>query len=89
MAGELDRSGQLLYLCWIHYIIEEVELLLVLVFVRCCRQLLIYSVRYSNSFAQVAMTTKLQQVEERLGSYDQQTVEFLSDHFSQRTVSLK
>ena len=53
------------------------------------RQLLIYSVRYSNSFAKAAMATKMKQLEEMLNSSSDEHIRtFLLCHFSQRTVSL-
>lgn len=57
------------------------------IFFSCHRQLLLYSARYSSSFAKVAMTARLEELEKKLSAFDQDIRTFLQQHFTQRTVS--
>ena len=57
------------------------------IFFSCLRQLLLYSARYSCSFAKVATTAQLEQLEKKLAASDQDIKFFLLQHFTQRTVS--
>lgn len=52
------------------------------------RQLLLYSERYSSSFAREAQQVKLKRVEQLLDSCHGNTVRFLLEHFSHNHVSV-
>ena len=53
----------------------------------CCRQLLLYSVRHSSSFAREAVETQLQEVEAGLEKCPACVVEYIKQHFTKRSAS--